>query len=133
MSQSEVGAVLAAIELERKTVESGDTDLYLSLLTDEAVFMPPNEDAKRGAELHAWLRAFLQDFLVEWLSFDSIEVWVAEDIAYHAYTYKWRVSARAGGEPAVANGKGIHLLRLQPDRSWRIAREIWNSSPASPQ
>lgn len=34
--------ILAAIERERSAVEKGDSAAYLSILSDDAVFMPPN-------------------------------------------------------------------------------------------
>lgn len=124
--------VLAAIREERDALQTGDIDQYLAVLTDDAIFMPPNSLSKTGAELRSWLRGFLGAFRVEWLCFTSTETLLADEIAFHSYTYTWRVCARAGGEPTVASGKGVHLLRRQPDGSWKIAREMWNSNPASP-
>jgi len=95
--------------------------------------MPPNSDPKQGAELRDWLRAFVGGFRVEWLSFVSTEVVEAGETAYHSFAYTWRVHPRSGGEPTTASGKGVHLLRRQADGTWRIAREIWNSSPAVPR
>ena len=125
--------VLAAIGIERDAMATGDIDRYLAVLTDDAIFLPPNSPSKTGAELRSWLRGFLEGFRVEWLSFVSTETLIAGEMAFHSYTYTWRVCARAGGEPTIAAGKGVHLLRRQPDGSWRIAREIWNGNPASPQ
>ncbi len=125
--------VLAAIGIERDAMESGDIDRYLAVLTDDAIFLPPNSPSKTGAELRSWLRGFLEGFRVEWLSFVSTEMLIAGEMAFHSYTYTWRVCARAGGEPTIAAGKGVHLLRRQLDGSWRIAREIWNGNPASPR
>jgi ketosteroid isomerase-like protein len=124
-------AVLAVIGAERAAMESGDGDRHVALLADDAFFMPPNSHAKQGAELRAWLRDFLEGFRVEWLSYVSLEVLSTGDMAYHAYTYTWRVGPRGGAEAATSSGKGVHLLRRQPDGRWTIAREIWNSSPAA--
>jgi ketosteroid isomerase-like protein len=125
-----VAAVLGAVHAEREAVASGDIDQYLGVLTDDAIFMPPNSVAKAGAELREWLRAFLADVQVEWLSFVSTEVLVFGTAAYHAFTYTWRVCPRSGGEAKLASGKGVHLLELQVG-GWRIRREIWNASPTS--
>ncbi len=38
----------------------------------------------------------------------------------------------AGGEAHTGNYKGIHIYRRQPDGSWRIAQDIWNSDEAPP-
>ena len=121
--------ILAVVDQERAAVEKGNISQYLAVLADGAVFMPPNAAPKEGAELRSWLSNFIEHFAVEWLAFRSTEVIVVSDLAYHAYTYSWRVTPRAGGEPTTASGKGLHILRQQTDGSWGIAREIWNGSP----
>ena len=126
---SAVESVLAPIEQERSVVETGDADGYDAVLTDDAVFLPPGSPARTGDELRAWLGEFLRGYRVEWVRFVSTEVEVLGRVAYHAYSYTWRVTPRAGGDATVSSGKGIHILRQQPDGSWKIAREIWNSSP----
>jgi ketosteroid isomerase-like protein len=121
--------VLTPVEQEKTAVATGDAGRYFAALTDDAVFLPPNTTAKTGAELRSWLGAFVNDFRVDWLSFVSSEVEVFGDAAYHAYSYRWRVTPITGGEATVSSGKGVHILRRQADGSWKIAREIWNSSP----
>lgn len=85
---------------------------------------------RQGDDLRRWLRAFLEGFRVDWLEFEPLAVETAGHLAYHAYSYSWRVTPRAGGEPIEARGKGLHILRREADGAWRIAREIWNASPA---
>ncbi|MGB7546571.1 MAG: nuclear transport factor 2 family protein [Terracidiphilus sp.] len=116
-------SVLAAIALERDAMESGNIDRYLALLTDDAIFMPPNSPSKTGGELRSWLRGFLEGFPVEWLSFVSTETLIAGEMAFHSYTYTWRVCARAGGEPTIATGKGcISFIASRTDRGRSLAR-----------
>jgi ketosteroid isomerase-like protein len=122
--------VLAPVEAEKAAIAAGNPADYLAVLTDDATFMPPNSLLKSGAELRAWLSAFVRDFEVEWLSFVTTELEVVENLAYHTYTYTWRLTPRAGGEGKVSSGKGLHILRRQPDGFWRIAREIWNDVPS---
>lgn len=131
--EAQTDRVLAVIGIERDAMESGNIDRYLAVLTDDAIFMPPNSPSKTGAELRNWLRSFVEGFRVEWLSFVSTEMLFAGEIAFHSYTYTWRVCARTNGEPTIAAGKGVHLLRRQQDGSWRIAHEIWNGNPANPR
>ncbi len=131
--EAERERILAIVDQERSAVETGDSAAYLATLCDDAIFMPPNGLPKSGAELRSWLSGFVDAFQVEWLSFSTTEVVVEGSMAYHAYTYRWRVTPRAGGPETLSSGKGVHILRRQQDESWRIAREIWNASPESPQ
>jgi ketosteroid isomerase-like protein len=121
--------ILAPVEREKNDVASGDSAAYFALLTEDAIFLPPQSLAKSGEELRNWLGAFLRDFRIEWLSFTSTEMKAVEDLAYHAFAYTWRTTPRAGGETKVSSGKGLHILRRQPDGSWKIAPEIWNAVP----
>ncbi len=124
-------AIRAAVQAEREAVAAGDIGRCLGVLTEDAAFMPPNSTEQTGGELHAWLSSFLKGARVEWLSFASTEVQLLGSAAYHSFTYSWRVSPRAGGgEAKVTTGKGVHLLQLQVDGTWKISREIWNSTPS---
>jgi ketosteroid isomerase-like protein len=122
--------VLAIIESEVKAAASGDAATYLGILDGEATFLPPNLAAKHGVDLRRWLREFLERFEVEWIDFVHENVEVAGDVAYHRYSYGWRVTPRAGGGTTVAHGKGLHILRRSPSGGWKILYEIWNASPA---
>jgi ketosteroid isomerase-like protein len=123
-------AILTVLEQEAAVMRDGSVDHFVALLTDDGVLMPPNETPKAGAELRQWLGDFLQRFRVAWLSLVHDETVVSGDLAYHAYTYTWRVTPKGPGEPAVASGKGLHILRRDAHGTWRIAREIWNATPA---
>ncbi len=133
MTQRDVPAdpagALAPVDRERAAVARGNWAEYLDALADDAVFLPPNSRSKSGEELREWLKTFVQAYRIEWLKFDSTDVEVVGDLAYHTYEYTWRVTPRAGGDGKVSSGKGLHILRRQPSGAWHIAREIWNSSP----
>jgi ketosteroid isomerase-like protein len=122
--------VLAPVERERTAIATGDSAEYFAVLTDDAVFMPPNSMAKEGEDLRNWLGSFVRDFRVEWLSVVSTELEVVSDLAYHTFAYTWRVTPRNGGEGKISSGKGLHILRRQVDGCWKISREIWNGVPS---
>ena len=121
--------ILVPVVEERAAIATGDTGRYFAALADDAIFLPPNTTAKSGAELRDWLSQFVKNFRVEWLDFDSREVQAFGETAYHIYSYRWRVTPIAGGEGTISSGKGLHILRREPDGSWKIARGIWNSTP----
>jgi ketosteroid isomerase-like protein len=129
-TDAERGKIFAVTEAETKAIEAGNLDAYLSLLTDDAVFFPQNDSAKSRDELRQWLRDFLQRVAIKYADFNHGETIVRDDLACHFYTCGWTAVARSGGQPARMAFKGMHILRRQPDGSWKISRSIWNTDPA---
>jgi ketosteroid isomerase-like protein len=134
--KSETGAthrdVEEAADREAAAIAGGDMAAYQGVLDEEAIFLPPNLALKGGAELREWLREFLERFTIQWLDFVHEEAAVSGDLAVHRFSYRWRVTPKAGGEAVVAEGKGMHVLRRRAGGPWKIWREIWNASPAPP-
>ena len=128
LQESDQQEIIAVTDREVAAVRDEDHAAYLCILADDAVFLPPSLLPKGGEELRRWLDEFLRGFAVEWLDFVHEEVSVEGDLAYHVYLYRWRVTPRSGGEGIISQGKGMHILRRQPDGSWKIAREIWNDN-----
>lgn len=120
--------VLGVINQGARALNTGDMNAYLAILTDDAVFLPPDERARTGEELRGWLSAFLEEFTVEGLRYDTQEAVVAGDLAYQWYAFSWTVTPKAGGKPMLAQGKGIHILRRGPGGCWKLARAIWNAT-----
>ena len=123
--------VFAAAEEEAAAIESGDIAKYLSLLSDDAVLLPPNGAAKTGRELREWLGEFLDRVSVHVLEFAHGETVIRDDLSCHEYTCTWTATPRSGGQPARLSFKGMHVLRRQPNGLWRISRNIWNTNPMS--
>jgi diadenosine tetraphosphate (Ap4A) HIT family hydrolase len=91
-------AVTRAADREAAAMRDGDSEAFATILTDDAVMLPPNVLPKTGAELRRWLGEFLEGFRVEWLSLTHDETVVSGDLAYHVYTYAWRVTPKKGGD-----------------------------------
>jgi len=122
--------VLQTTEDEVKAIESGDFDRYLSLLSQDAVFMPQNQTAKTGDDLPPWLRAFLDRVSIRYTRFDHGETIVRDDLAIHTYTCAWTATPKPAGEPRSTAFKGVQVLRRGNDGAWRISVHIWNTDPA---
>jgi len=122
-------AIIGVTDSEAAAVAGGDMEAYEEVLAEDAAFLPPNGEARSGTALRAWLQEFLEGFAVEWLRFTHVDVAADGDLAYHSFEYEWRLTPRAGGEPIVSHGKGLHVLRRDERGAWKILREIWNGSP----
>ena len=127
----ELNSVLRVAKREAALMSLGDIDGWLSILAESAVYMPPNTPAKEGKILHGWLREFIQSSRVEWLDYVDGYTEISGNLAFHDYSYQWRVTPKNGGAPINGQGKGIQILSRLSDGSWKIVRNIWNSNPSS--
>ncbi|MDA2931041.1 DUF4440 domain-containing protein [Acidobacteria bacterium AH-259-O06] len=115
------------------TANAGDVDGWLATLTDDAVFMPPNEPAVTGKEaIRSWVvKSFFDPFDIQ-LSLSHEEVEVAGDWAFVQGPFSYSLTPKAGGEVIEESGKFIDILKRQSDGSFKYARAIWNSDNPLP-
>ena len=113
-------------------VNDGDADRWAACFTGDAVQMPPHFAANAGkAAIQGWSKGFLSMFACRF-SLSVEEVQAAGEWAFERGRYEITLTPRAGGESMDDHGKYITIYRRQSDGSWKIARDIWNSSQSLP-
>jgi ketosteroid isomerase-like protein len=127
--QQEKQRVESVIDAEVESMANDDIKRYLSVLTEDAIFLPPDLPSIRGEELRTWLSEFLEQWRIEWLGYRHNETEIRGDLAFHRFNYSWRLEPKSGGQLQVSHGKGLHILRRSADGDWEIARETWNARP----
>ena len=127
--QQERQRIEGVIDAEVEAMADGEIDRLVPLLADDALFLPPDMPSIGGAELHAWLGEFLSQWGIEWLGYRHNEIEIGRDLAFHRFSYSWRLEPKSGGQLQVSHGKGLHILRRTADGEWEIARETWNARP----
>lgn len=130
-------ADLQAIDRVREqhvgALNGGNADAWVSEFTDDGVQMPPNAPANVGkAAIANWSRGFLSYFRVQF-ALDADEVRILDDWAFERGDYSIDLTPSAGGPSLTDAGKYITLYRREPTGTWRMARDIWNSSNTLPQ
>ena len=111
---------------------AADVPGVVACFTDDAVVMAPNEPAVEGSEaLAEWQQAFFDLFAAD-LALSSEEVVVSGDWAFDRGTYTQFLTPASGGDAIQDRGKYLVALERQPDGSWKIAREVWNSNNPVP-
>ena len=63
---------------------------------------------------------------------EAEEIEVAGDWAFSRGTYTFTGTKKAGGKPIQIIGKFIHILKRQPDGSWKLTRDCWNHDKPFP-
>lgn len=129
-------ADLRAIDRVREqhvaALNAGDADGWVAKFADDGVQMPPNATANIGkAAIATWSRGFLSHFRVQF-ALDANEVRILDDWAFERGDYSIDLKPSAGGPSLKDAGKYITLYTRDATGTWRIARDIWNSSNALP-
>ncbi len=100
------------------------------LFTENGSFMPPNGPIVEGrAAIRAWLENFppMSEFTATDVELDG-----RGDLAYVRGTYELTIAGASGRPGAPDRGKYLEILRRQPDGTWLIVVDIFNSDLAVP-
>ncbi|MCB0195206.1 MAG: SgcJ/EcaC family oxidoreductase [Anaerolineae bacterium] len=128
----DVEAVTAAVnkvwEQYASSLNAGDVEGYMALWADDAMQFPPESLPIVGKEaLRAGLESELEAITYD-MEITNKEVNVSGDMAVARGTYAATITFKDGSEPMTVDGKYMTLLKRQPDGSWKIFRDIYNSN-----
>ena len=111
-------------------VNSGDVDLLLTLMTDDAVFLGPGERPFGPNGFHTNFTAAKDQFAFTCAS-EIEEVSVVGDIAYVRSRDDLRITPRAGGPEVKLAGHRLTIYRRRKDGHWLLARDAHTLSKAA--
>ena len=115
-----------------QAINDGDIAMLSSLTTDEHIMIAPGRPPLVGkaANDEANGRAFQQFRIDE--AWAPVETVIAGDRAYQRGTFTVAATPRAGGSTRNTRGNFLRIYRRQPDNSWRMTRDMFNSdAPAA--
>ena len=118
----------ATIDEFYSALNSGDTGRRLALFEDGAIVMPNNGRLTRITDsVKAVWKSWDENWIFRIKDLEHVEISVSGDVGYtvNEYYYTWH---RTDGEPEWHKTKNIHIWRKQPDGSWKLHADIWNSS-----
>ena len=130
-SDADTAAIRDLFEQFDSTATAGQAEEWMSLLSDDILWMVPNQPTLVGRDA-VWERVgpFFADWKMHHLcTIDELRV--AGDWAYVRGTYEFRVTPKAGGETTEELGKFVYVLECHADDSWKIAQAIWNLNHAT--
>ncbi len=108
-------------------MKNGDTAGMAMPYADDAVIMPANSKALRSrAELDKYNAGMLGQFTVTSASFTSTDLIVTGDYAIESGTNAMTLNPNTGKHNNDV-GKYVSNLKKQPDGSWKMTRDIFNS------
>ncbi len=131
-TEADMEAINKVLEQEVAAINAGDVEAFAALFTDDAVLMAPGEPAVIGTEaVRSWAQDFSDQFTVQY-TVTSEEIVVAGNWAFQRLSFTLTLTPAAGGDPIREGAKAIHIYLRQPDGSWKIARDVWNTDNPPP-
>ena len=106
----------------------GDAKALSAMYTSDAIAFPPDSEMIRGNEAIGEFWKATRDGGVQSAALTTIDVGRSGDVAYEVGKVSLTILS-AGKEPTTAMAKYLVVWKRQPDGSWKLHRDIWNSLP----
>jgi ketosteroid isomerase-like protein len=112
-----------------QALRTNDLERFMNYVADDLFFMPPGEPPVRGrGAVRQWITRFLTQYRTSNLILADREVFVGGRWAVEVGTFEWALQPAAGGAAVVDRGNYMQVWKQQDDKTWRFAREVYNSS-----
>ena len=127
-------AVDSATTAFHQALRTNDLDFsFMSYVAEDVFFMPPGS-------LPSWpgRRSSVDDKVsradpTSSLTLADREVLVGAGWAVNSVPFEWAIQPTAGGSAVVDRGNYMQVWKQRSDKTWRFAREVYNSSvPPAP-
>lgn len=125
--QADLAAIAAFNQQYLKAINDGDIQALSSLTNEDHLMLAPNRPPLAGREANdnAMRRAFEQFKIEE--SWSPEETVIDGDLGYQRGTFTVVATPRKGGASSTTRGQFLRIYRRQPDGSWRMTRDMFNS------
>ncbi len=110
-----------------KSAAAKDLDATVGYYETDASVLAPNEPIASGpaAIRTAWSEILSPDSSISWQA-NKVEVARSSDLAYIQGIYQL-TTKDAAGNPSIDRGKFVEVWKKQPDNSWKVVSDIFNS------
>lgn len=108
-------------------INEGDIDALSRLTTESHIMLAPNRPPIVGkAANNAANGAVFEQFEID-ETWEPSETALGGDWAYQRGTFSVTATPRDGGEPRTTTGNFLRIYARQPDGSWRMTIDMFNS------
>jgi uncharacterized protein (TIGR02246 family) len=128
-SNPDRAAVIRSLRDWLASAEAGDSDHYVSFLTDDGVILSQGVPTVSGkpAALAA-IRAFVARFTLTFEELETQDVRVSGDMALHRYTIVTVQHPKVGGPPVRIRQRYLDVLQRECDGQWRVSHHMFNTA-----
>ena len=108
-------------------INSNNLETLLGMLTDDVVFMAPNDKPYVGKNaVRPRIAEYLKAYHTHWDK--PVKEFVAScDWAFERYSYTSTDTPVGDGAPVLDTGWGFVVYHHDADGKWRVARDAWGS------
>jgi ketosteroid isomerase-like protein len=110
-------------------MRTNDAEALGRLVTEEARLMPPHQQSVVGRQsVIDWFAGVVKQARTTAVAVTQREVIVAGDLAIEQGMFRWKMTPTVGGSLIEDEGSFLAIWKQQPDGSWKLAQNIWNST-----
>jgi len=122
-------AIDAGHEAFLAAMRANDCGALLTVLASDVVLVPPNMPEARGTDgARSWCESTFKQVKTKAVAVSGRDVTIAGDWGIEHGAFDWTVVPVAGGAEVHDQGRFVAIYHRQADGSWKVARDIWNSS-----
>ena len=134
--EADITAIKEMLNRYALITNAGDWDRWISLWADDGVQMPPDDPARIGKEqIRAGMKPLFDQLNLDIVIHRIEDARIYGDLGFTRCIYTLKATPKAGGETidVMPEGKALTLYERQPDGSWKIVYDCFNSSTAPTQ
>ena len=120
-------AIAAFNQRYLKAINDGDSATLASLTTNEHIMIMPGRPPLVGKEANDAANARVAQSAKIEEAWSPEETFISGDLAYQRGTFTVAATPRAGGATTHSRGNFLRIYKRQPDGSWRMVRDMFNS------
>jgi ketosteroid isomerase-like protein len=112
-----------------EAMKANDPVALARLVTDDVVLMPPHIQPVVGRQgVIDWFATVVSQVRTKSVEIRQREVTLAGEWAIERGSFTWKVTPAPGGSDIDDQGSFLAIWQRQPDGSWKVTRNIWNST-----
>jgi ketosteroid isomerase-like protein len=108
-------------------LNTSDADGCSAVWAADGVLMPPHHPAVQG---HLAIVQYFRDLFSRSrfrFAFTASQIHIDGDTAFERVAYTATIWPSDDAPPIEDVGKGVHVYRREPNGSWKLTYDIWNS------
>jgi ketosteroid isomerase-like protein len=129
--ETDIAAIREVLNQYCTTVTDGNLEQWIALWADNAIQMPPGAPSNVGkAKIMEAAKPAFDQFSIEVTVTSLEEIKVYGNLGFTRCNYSQAITPKAGGDKIVImpDGKVLTLYYKQPDGSWKILYDCFNSN-----